>query len=97
MKWKKSRQENLLQNYQAFFSDENSSDEKAALTEKNGNIKINTGAANVLNAFSSTIISNLNMPYYPVSESISNEINDPLLKSTPKYKDHSTIKATEKV
>ena len=43
--------------------------------------------------FFSTIISNLNIPEYPVSDPISNDINDPVLKSVLKYKDHPSIKA----
>ena len=50
-----------------------------------------------MNTLFSTIISNLNIPEYPVSNSISNHINDPVLKSILKYKDHPSIKAIEKI
>ena len=45
----------------------------------------------------STTISNLNIPEYPVPDSISNNINDPILKSILKHKDHPSIKAIEKI
>ena len=60
-------------------------------------IKTDTKTANVLNTFFSAIISNLNIPEYPVPDPISNDINDPVLKSILKYKDHPSIKATEKI
>ena len=50
-----------------------------------------------MNTFFSTIISNLNIPEYPVSDPISNDINDAVLKSVLKYKDHPNIKAIEKI
>ena len=51
-----------------------------------------------MNTFFSTIISsNLNIPEYPVSDPISNDIIDPVLKSILKYKYHPSIKATEKI
>ena len=50
-----------------------------------------------MNNFFSTIISNLNIPEYPVSDSVSNHINDHVLKSILKYKDHPSIKAIEKI
>ena len=53
--------------------------------------------SDALNTFFSTIISNLNIPEYPVSNSISNHISDPVLKSILKYKDHPSIKAIEKI
>ena len=50
-----------------------------------------------MNAFFSTIISNLNIPEYSDPDPISNDINDPVLKSILKYKDHPSIKAIEKI
>ena len=41
------------------------------------------------------IISNLSIPEYPVSDPISNDINDAVL--ILKYKYHPSIKATEKI
>ena len=71
------------------------SDEKITLIEKDKIIKTDTDSktANVLNTSFSTIISNLNIPEYSVPDPISNDINDPVLKSILKYKDHPSIKA----
>ena len=80
-----------------FLSDKTPSDEKITLIEKDKIIKTDTKTANVLNTFFSTVISSLNIPEYPVSDSISNDINDPVLKSILKYKDHPSIKAIEKI
>ena len=80
-----------------FLSDKTPSDEKITLIEKDKIIKTDTKTDNVLNTFFSTIISNLNIPEYTVSDSISNDINDPVLKSILKYKDHPSIKAIEKI
>ena len=81
----------------SFLSDKTPSDEKITLIEKNKIIKTDTKTINVLNTFFSTIISDLNIPEYPVSDPISNDINDPVLKSILKYKDHPSIKAIEKI
>ena len=80
-----------------FLSYKKPSDEKITLTEKDKIIKTDTKTANVLNTVFSTIISNLNIPEYPVSDPISNDINDPVLKSILKYKDHPSIKGIEKI
>ena len=50
-----------------------------------------------MNTFFSTIISNLNIPEYPATDPISNDINDPVQKSILKYKDHASIKSIEKI
>ena len=50
-----------------------------------------------MNTFFSTIISNINIPVYQVSDPISNDVCDPVLKSVLKYKDRSSIKAIEKI
>ena len=49
-----------------------------------------------MNTFFSTIISNLNIPEYPATDPISNDINDPVQKSILKYKDQPSIKSVEK-
>ena len=81
----------------AFISNKTPSDEKLNLIEKDKIIKTDSNTANVLNIFFSTIISNLNIPEYLVSDPIFNDVNDPVLKSIPKYKDHPSIKAIEKI
>ena len=66
------------------------------LIAKDKIIKTDSKTANIVNTFSSTIISNLNIPEYPMSDPISDYINDPVLKSILKYKDHPSIKAIGK-
>ena len=50
-----------------------------------------------MNAFFSNIVSNLNIPEYPVNDPFIDNINDPILKAIFKYKNHPSIKAIEKV
>ena len=80
-----------------FLSDKTPSNKKITLIEKDKIIKTDTKTANVLNTFFSTIINNLNIPEYPMFDAISNNVNDPILKSILKYKDHPSIKAIEKI
>ena len=87
----------LSRKKQSFFSYKTPSDEKLTIIEKDKIIKTDSKTANVLNTFFSTIISNLNIPEYLVPDPISNDINDPVLKSILKYKDHRSIKAIEKI
>ena len=51
----------------------------------------------VLNTFFSNIVSNLNLPEYPISNHYYSKIRDPVLKAILKYKDHPSIKAIERV
>ena len=74
-----------------FLSNKTPSDEKITLIKKDKIIKTDTKAGNILNTFFSTIISKLNISEYPVSDPISNDINDPVLKSILKYKYHHSI------
>ena len=67
------------------------------LIENDKIIKTERNTANVLNTFFSIIISNLNIPEYQMSDPISNDVSDPVLKSILKYKDHPSIKAMEKI
>ena len=94
---RKSQTKIFWKTVKPFLSDKTPSDEKITSVEKDKFIKSDTNIANVLNTFFSTIISNLNIPEYPVSDPISNDINDPVLKSIPKYKDHPSIKAIKKI
>ena len=87
----------LSRKKQSFFSYKTPSDEKLTIIEKDKIIKTDSKTANVLNTFFSTIISNLNIPEYLVPDPISNDINDSVLKSILKYKDHRSIKAIEKI
>ena len=92
---KRKSQTRKLSGKQSFFSDKTPSDGKITLIQKDKIIKIDTKTANVLNAFFFIIISNLSIPEYPVSDPISNDINDAVL--ILKYKYHPSIKATEKI
>ena len=67
------------------------------MLEKDEIIETDTKPANVLNTFFPTIISNLSVPEYAVSDSISNDLSDTALKSVLKYKHHPSIKAIEKI
>ena len=80
-----------------FLSDKTPSDEKITLIEKDKIIKTDSNTANVLDTFFSTIVNNLNIPEYPVSDPISNDDSDPVLKSILKYKDRPSIKAIKKI
>ena len=80
-----------------FLSDKTPSDEKITLIEKDKIIKTDPKTANILNNFFPTIISNLNIPEHPVSDLSSNDINDLVLKSISKFKDHPSVKAIEKI
>ena len=80
-----------------FLSDKTPFDEKITLIENDKIIKTESNTANVLNTSFSVIISNLNIPEYQVSDPISNDVSDPVLKSILKYKDHPSIKAMEKI
>ena len=82
--------------FKLFLSYKTPSDEKTTLIEKDKIIKTDSKTTNILNTFFSTIISNLNIPEYPMSDPISDYINDPVLKSILKFKDHPSIKAIEK-
>ena len=52
--------------------------------------------ADVLNTFFSNIISNLNLPEYPISNPYYNKIRDPVFKTILKYKGHPSKKAVER-
>ena len=83
----------LRKTVKPFLSDKTLSDKKITLIEKDKIIETDTKTANVLNTFFSVIISNLNIPEYPVPHPISNDINYRVLKSFLKYKDHPSIKS----
>ena len=59
-------------------------------------MKRNSEIAGVLNDFFSNIITNLNLPEYPISNFYCNKVRNPVLKATLKWKDHPSIKAIEK-
>ena len=92
-----SNEKKITDKKNSFLLDKTQSNEKITLIEKDKIIKTNTKTANALITFFSAIISNLNIPEYPVPDPISNAINDSALKSILKYKDHPSIKAIEKI
>ena len=80
-----------------FLSDKTPFNAKITLIEDGEVISSDNEIANVLNTFFSNIVSNLNLPEYPISNPYYNKIRDPVLKAILKYKDHSSIKAIERV
>ena len=80
-----------------FLSDKTPSNAKITLIEDGEVISSDNEIANVLNTFFSNIVSNLNLPEYPISNPYYNKIRDPVLKAILKYKDHPSIKAIERV
>ena len=77
--------------FKRFFSDKVTSSEKITLTEENEIIGNNIGTAHVLNTFFSNIISNLEIPVYTKCDRLSEFINDSVLKSIVKYRNHPSI------
>ena len=80
-----------------FLSDKCPSNEKVILVEEDEIISKDSEVAEVLNTFFSNKVSNLNIPEYQMNDPISDNINDPVLKAIAKYKNHSSIKAIEKI
>ena len=60
-------------------------------------MKLLVQIADVLNTFFSNIVSNLNLPEYPISNPHYNKIRDPILKAFLKYKGYPSLKAIERV
>ena len=77
--------------FKRFFSDKVTSSEKITLTEENEIIGNNIVTARVLNTFFSNIISNLEIPVYTKCDRLSEFINDSVLKSIVKYRNHPSI------
>ena len=75
---RKFQKRKLCGKQSSLLSDKSPYDEKITLIEKDKIIKTDTKTANVLNILFSTIISNLNIPKYPLSDPLSNDINDPV-------------------
>ena len=70
---------------------------KVTLIEDGEIISSDNEIANVLNTLFCNIVSNLNLPEYPISNPYHNKIRDPVLKAILKYKDHPSIKPIERV
>ena len=82
---------------QPFLSDKTPFNAKITLTEDGEIISSDNEIADVLNTVFSNIVSNLNLPKYPISNPYYNKIRDPVLKAILKDKDHPSIKAIERV
>ena len=80
-----------------FLSDKTPFNAKITLIEAGEIISWDNEIADVLNTFFPNVVSNLNLPEYPTSNPYYNKIRDPVLKAILKYKDHSSIKAIERV
>ena len=80
-----------------FLSDKCPLNEKIIIVENDEIISNNKEVAEVLNTFFSNVVSNPNIPEYPVNDPFIDNINDPILKAIFKYKNHPSIKAIEKV
>ena len=67
------------------------SNEKMTLIENNNIIKNDEKTATVLNNFFSDVITSLNIPQHNETETVSQNINDPLIAAIIKYRSHSSI------
>ena len=77
-----------------FLSDKCPLNEKIIIVENDEIISNDKEVAEVLNT---NIVSNLNIPEYPVNDPFIDNINDPILKAIFKCKNHPSIKGIEKV
>ena len=72
------------------------SNERITLIENDKIIKTEKGTAEVLNAFFSNIVQNLDIQQYNVDDPICENINDPLLKAIVRYRNHPSLVAIKK-
>ena len=80
-----------------FLSDKTLFNAKVTLTEDVEIISSENEIAHVLDTFFSNIVSNLNLPEYPISNPYYNKVRDPVLKAILKYKNHPSMKVIERV
>ena len=69
-----------------FFSDKSISRDKINLTENGEYVKTEMKTAEVFNSFLSNILKNLKIPQYLNFDPIAQNIEDPTLKATVRYK-----------
>ena len=74
-----------------FLSDKIVSREKVTLIEEEEFIESDSNAAQVLNTIFSNIVSNLKIAESANCDPISDNINDPVIKSIVKYRNHPSI------
>ena len=72
------------------------SNERITLIENDEIIKTEKGIAEVLNAFFSNIVQNLDIQQYNVDDPICENINEPLVKAIVRYRNHPSIVAIKK-
>ena len=65
--------------------------EKVTLIEEDEIVESDINTAQILNTFFSNIVSNLKIAEYANCDSISDNINDPVIKSIVKYRNHPSI------
>ena len=88
---------NFWRTVKPFLSEKSSSNGKTTLIENGEVISSDNETADVLNTFFYNIVSNINLPKYPIPNLYYNKIRDPVLKAIVKYKDYPSIKAIERV
>ena len=71
------------------------SNEKTALVEQGNIVENGKKTATVFNDFFSKIITNLGIPQYIEGEPVSQNIDDPLMKTIIKYRLHPSVIATK--
>ena len=74
-----------------FLSNKIMSREKVTLIEEDEIVESDINTAQILNTSFSNIVSNLKIAEYANCDPISDNINDPVIKSTVKYRNHSSI------
>ena len=72
------------------------SNERITLIEIDEIIKTEKGTVKVLKAFISNIVQNLDIQQYNVDDPICENINEPLLKTIVRYRNHPSIVAIKK-
>ena len=74
-----------------FLSDKIVSGAKVTLIEEDGIVESDTNTAQILNTFFSNMVNNLKIAKYANCDPISDNINDPVIKSIIKYRNHPGI------
>ena len=74
-----------------FLSDKIVSRGKLTLIEEDEIVEADINIAHILNTFFSNIVSNLKIAEYANCEPVSDNINDPVIKSIVKYRNHPCI------
>ena len=74
-----------------FLSDKIVSGEKVTLIEEDGIVERDINTAQILNTFFSNMVNNLKIAKYANCDPISENINDPVIKSIIKYRNHPSM------